>query len=276
MFCIYCGLIKDLNLIAEDLLQNEYKIHDFAKTIGEFRRTTLYAGRALLKLALYDQKLLSSTELLPEFIQGEHGKPLIEGNPFYFNISHAGAHIVLSVGDFEQGLDIEQVRARKHFSALAKRVLTKQEFDFLNTKEELEQLNLFIKWWTIKESLIKASGLGLVGIDRLKIEVQTNQIQAPDNQAGFIYTLSLNQLYQHLNIKPNLEPNAQQCSDLFMSCFSQKLFPQIKVLNSSAIEKSKFGFEPNPSLVFDHYLKQLVTLEQSEVKQLNIEQYLVN
>lgn len=231
MFSVYIGLISDLNLMSEQVLQNETKIHEFAQTIGQFRRTTLFAGRTLLKLALVEHNLLQSEQLLPPIENMEHGKPFIPSLSCSFNISHAGSYIALSLGDFEQGIDLEQVRERKSFQALIKRVLSNDEYDYLTLLPESEQLKLFIKWWTIKETLIKESGLGLVGIDQLKIDPYSYKITAPDNPQGVVYTLSLNELYTKLDLYKLLSSEIKEkCLELFLSVFTQDCLPQLNVL----------------------------------------------
>lgn len=85
---------------------------------------------------------------------GAQGKPYLPGGP-RFSLSHSGAWAVLAVDAQPVGVDIELIRPRS--AALAPRVFTADELAWLQTSP----LENFYVLWTRKESILKATGLGL-------------------------------------------------------------------------------------------------------------------
>ncbi|MBR3019447.1 MAG: 4'-phosphopantetheinyl transferase superfamily protein [Clostridia bacterium] len=103
------------------------------------------AGLLLLRvLGLCDESRLRT---------GPYGKPYAPGFPA-FSLSHSGDWCVLVMGDDGIGVDIEQMD-ESHLS-VAPAVFTPGELDWMNEKP----LERFHTLWTLKESLMKATGLG--------------------------------------------------------------------------------------------------------------------
>ncbi|MDO4750415.1 MAG: 4'-phosphopantetheinyl transferase superfamily protein, partial [Eubacteriales bacterium] len=75
-----------------------------------------------------------------------------------FNLSHAGSLVVLGIGDAELGIDVE--RAGRKLSDSVLRCLTPEERSWLE-KVRPEDPTAFFRLWTAKESIMKATGLGL-------------------------------------------------------------------------------------------------------------------
>ncbi|HBL40403.1 MAG TPA: 4-phosphopantetheinyl transferase [Ruminococcaceae bacterium] len=93
-----------------------------------------------------------------ELKYNECGKPFLPGQGSSFNLSHSGDYIALAIGDGTVGVDVEQIDPR-HFD-LAKRIFTQDESEWLN-RNESNKSERFFQLWTLKESAIKAVGLGL-------------------------------------------------------------------------------------------------------------------
>lgn len=85
---------------------------------------------------------------------GAQGRPYLAGGP-QFSLSHSGAWAVLAVDAQPVGVDIELIRPRS--AALAPRVFAADELAWLQTSP----LENFYVLWTRKESILKATGLGL-------------------------------------------------------------------------------------------------------------------
>lgn len=127
------------------------------------------AGRRLLRLALKErygigggegkgEKAKADTEL--ECFLGAHGKPYLRNHPdIYFNISHCKGLVVCAVGDCEVGIDAEPVRPYKE--VLLQKVLSGDERIFMEAAEEAMRPELFFRFWTLKESYVKAVGCGI-------------------------------------------------------------------------------------------------------------------
>ena len=110
-------------------------------------------GRTLLTRAL-------SPASLPEIVFGEQGKPaFVDANPFWFNLSHSGDDIALLVSDEgEVGCDIEVIRPRDNWQALANAVFSVAEHDELERETPEEKLAAFWRIWTRKEAIVKQRG----------------------------------------------------------------------------------------------------------------------
>jgi len=87
---------------------------------------------------------------------GEKGKPYLTGGRMHFNISHSGEYVVLASAGREVGVDIEKMRP--YPAAVAEKVFTAAEREWLYSQNSNEA---FYRLWTAKESIMKASGLGL-------------------------------------------------------------------------------------------------------------------
>lgn len=86
-------------------------------------------------------------------------KPYFPSLPdVHFNLSHSGSFAVCVVSDFEAGCDVEKI-SPKHLG-VARRALSKPEQDFLDSASQGDRLSLFFRLWTLKESFMKATGLG--------------------------------------------------------------------------------------------------------------------
>lgn len=87
-----------------------------------------------------------------------HGKPAMKSGKHYFNLSHSGGYAVLAAADIDIGVDIEQIRD-VHWPTVRK-VFTLQQREQLEQAGEMEQPELFTKYWTECEAVLKLQGTG--------------------------------------------------------------------------------------------------------------------
>ena len=121
----------------------------------EDQRRALWA-ELLLRYALRENGVR-----FPEgFVIGEYGKPYLPGGELFFNLSHAGEWVVCAVSASELGCDIERIG---HGDInVAKRFFTAEEYaDIASKPSPEERAALFCRYWTLKESFLKATGRGL-------------------------------------------------------------------------------------------------------------------
>ena len=86
------------------------------------------------------------------------GKPrLIVPQGVHFNLSHSGKYTVLALSDTEVGVDVQQKRAVD--LRVARRYFSPEEWAHISAAEDKE--GLFYRYWTAKESYLKALGTGL-------------------------------------------------------------------------------------------------------------------
>lgn len=116
------------------------------------------AGWALFRFALFQKAPELAFLPLQELIRfGTHGKPYLKTPLFFFSLSHSGGQVVCAVEDCEVGADIE--RKRKFSPRLARRICTPAEAAFIASEENAD--DALTRLWTMKESYMKYTGLGL-------------------------------------------------------------------------------------------------------------------
>ena len=94
------------------------------------------------------------------YAYGEYGKPALpDKEGFFFNFSHSGEFVIVAVSDREIGCDIERIKPVK--LKLAKYAFTPQEYEMILLSDEDMRDDLFCRFWTLKESYMKAVGKGL-------------------------------------------------------------------------------------------------------------------
>jgi 4'-phosphopantetheinyl transferase len=93
--------------------------------------------------------------------RGDQGKPhLLNHSDLLFNVSHSGAVGLLAVSARgELGIDIEQVREVPHWTEIVREYFEASEQELLLRPER--SARMFLSYWTRKEAVAKATGLGL-------------------------------------------------------------------------------------------------------------------
>jgi len=106
------------------------------------------------------------------FERGEHGKPRLAG--LQFNLSHTGNALLLGVSrHIELGVDLESAtRPVRSVAELARRWFAPGEAQALAALPETVQAHAFLRLWTCKEAVLKASGAGISsGLERVEFEL---------------------------------------------------------------------------------------------------------
>lgn len=118
------------------------------------RRRTV-AGEKLLRDVMAEKMGVAAKEI--NISRTDDGKPVIEGSPLHFSISHSGPFVVCAVDENEIGVDIEVVRASD--AKFIQRVCSEAEINYirLGTSGDLMR---FWEIWTAKEALFKLTGKG--------------------------------------------------------------------------------------------------------------------
>lgn len=91
----------------------------------------------------------------------ENGKPCLAGIPdICFSLSHSGCMAMCALAEQEVGCDVEKKEALD--PALAEYAMTKEELKRIySLKDPQKQEEMFFRIWTLKESYMKATGLGM-------------------------------------------------------------------------------------------------------------------
>ncbi|MCD6050333.1 MAG: 4'-phosphopantetheinyl transferase [Verrucomicrobia bacterium] len=100
------------------------------------------------------------------FRYGPNGKPEMRASDaagaLPFNVSHSGQFALYAVaGEWEVGVDIEQVRPVGDMEDMARTVLSADEWERWRTLNVRVKPAVFFDCWTKKEAILKARGTGL-------------------------------------------------------------------------------------------------------------------
>ncbi len=146
------------------------------------RHANLFGKLLLLEgLKIYG----ASNNVLNELQYNEYSRPFIKGN-IDINISHSGGYVICAIGkDVRIGVDIEEIK-EIDFSDF-KSVMTDEQWSTI--KKSPDPIKMFFKFWTFKESMIKADSRGL-SIPLLDIHIKDNIVNY-DNQNWYLKELKL-------------------------------------------------------------------------------------
>lgn len=133
-----------------------------AETVARLRpadRKRLSLGAGLLLRHALRERGLDPDAVRVE--PGAHGKPYLPDVPnVCFNLSHSGEYALCAVSDHPVGCDVEKLAAPE--LRVAERFFAPEELALLRAEHDAAaQARLFYRLWTLKESFLKATGLGL-------------------------------------------------------------------------------------------------------------------
>lgn len=121
-----------------------------------------HAGRRLIRVVL--GKLLGVGPAEVRLLESERGALSLDPNHgcrLRFNLSHTEGLVVLAVAETDVGVDVEWLDRPGRTVELADRYFAPSEVASLKALPEVIQRDRFFDLWTLKESYIKARGLGL-------------------------------------------------------------------------------------------------------------------
>lgn len=138
-------------------------------------------------LMLFDDVEMSRYQDL-EWKYNEHGKPYLEGGP-YFSISHCKAGIAVAIDDAPIGIDIETIR---HANVdLVERTMNEKE------RLGIRELGMreFTRLWTQKEAIVKAEGTGIYSFEQLQTILDNGHWTLDTfEKDNYIYSIAYGQL----------------------------------------------------------------------------------
>jgi 4'-phosphopantetheinyl transferase len=159
-------------------IDSEEQIRNFSKLLStkELNKISLYRfkkdqhlfiiTRAFIRIILSKYSRVSPDSWV--FKIGEKGKPEIDYSKsndlskIKFNISHTENLIICGITKSNSlGVDVEHCYPRSDVLSIANQYFSTSEIDDLNDLPISETHNRFFDYWTLKESYIKACGMGL-------------------------------------------------------------------------------------------------------------------
>jgi 4'-phosphopantetheinyl transferase len=127
----------------------------------EALRRRYVIGRASLRWVL--GRMLGLDPSAVPIVRGARGRPRLDGDPSLdFNISHTEGVALVGVTRMGRiGVDVEREERDVNADGLARKFLTDGERDTLAPLDERARRALFLRYWTCKEAMSKATGDGL-------------------------------------------------------------------------------------------------------------------
>lgn len=96
--------------------------------------------------------------ILPNLSYNSHGKPYLTDFPqIHFNLSHCDGLAVCAVGTASMGVDSEKIRPMR--TRVLQRSFSPEEASAVLESENPDEI--FFRYWTLKESYVKAIGIGV-------------------------------------------------------------------------------------------------------------------
>lgn len=143
------NVLTYLPIEKQNKIRKFRKIEDVQKAIIS---DLLVRTNIIKKLGLKNENILLK--------KNHFGKPFLKDfDNFHFNVSHSDEWIVCAFNDSSIGIDVEKIKQIDY--KIAERFFSKQEYEALLDRESSQRLMFFYDLWTLKESYIKAIGIGL-------------------------------------------------------------------------------------------------------------------
>ena len=127
------------------------------------------------------KKLLAEENIINfEFKLGKYEKPYIHDNEnIYFNLSHSGKMVLCAISDREVGADIE-INDPEIDLKIAKNYFYNEEYKSIMKSDNPS--DEFCKYWVLKESYMKYTGLGFnLDLDSFEIVIEDKIHLREDN-----------------------------------------------------------------------------------------------
>ena len=144
---------------------------------------------------------------LGDLEKNENGVPLpFNGN--YWSVTHKTEYVAGVIAREKIGIDLEKIRPFKE--ALYKKAASENEWELSNT----DKIALFFRYWTSKESVLKASGTGVRDLLKCRIE------RIIDDNHLVIYYKERRWYIEHYYFKGHIASVVKNSSDVEWAFFS--------------------------------------------------------
>jgi 4'-phosphopantetheinyl transferase len=178
LWLAYVDEITDARLLAEcRLLLSQEEQRQQLHFHFERDRHRYLVTRAMVRTVL--SKYVAIAPSCWRFVINDYGRPSIAtehaaARGIEFNVSHTDGLVVIGVTrERAIGVDVENVRTREADIEIADRYFAPEEVLELRALPDERQKQRFFEYWTLKESYIKARGLGLsIPLDRFAFHLE--------------------------------------------------------------------------------------------------------
>ena len=175
LWCSFTSDVPDATLPDYRALLSDSERQQEGRFYFERDRRRYVVTRALVRTVLSRYAPVAPTDWV--FANNPYGKPLIanadpEARAIAFNVTHTDGLVILGVTfGGALGIDVENVRTRAAPLEVAGAFFAPEEVAALGMVPPARQPQRFYEYWTLKESYIKARGLGLsIPLDRFSFQ----------------------------------------------------------------------------------------------------------
>ncbi len=145
---------------VDDALLSDAERVRASRFLRDQDRNRWVAARAGLRRVLALETGQDAASL--EFALTAHGKPTLQGERIFFNVSHSGSlGIIATSAHSPLGVDIESGARLTELDGLAEIVMSPTERQSFNRLDVPRRRQAFLRLWTRKEAVLKADGRGL-------------------------------------------------------------------------------------------------------------------
>ncbi|MGI5977830.1 MAG: 4'-phosphopantetheinyl transferase family protein, partial [Candidatus Limivicinus sp.] len=134
---------------------SDYRMSRLKNLKGKMQRQQSIGAGLLLNYAI--QRLAPGMGIPPDIVTGKYGKPELRGGELFFSLSHSKNMAACAVSDGEIGIDIQITSDGSE--KLIKRIFREDERKYIESHPDRQYA--FTELWSLKESYIKARGMGL-------------------------------------------------------------------------------------------------------------------
>uniref|UniRef100_T1JM81 L-aminoadipate-semialdehyde dehydrogenase-phosphopantetheinyl transferase n=1 Tax=Strigamia maritima TaxID=126957 RepID=T1JM81_STRMM len=176
-------------LLAGRCIQPEEKARISRFVYKKDAKAAMVIGRLMLRKLINEYLKIEYSQVRLD--RTEKGKPFLVNelpagsSSLNFNLSHNGKYVVLA-GEpkFQVGIDVMRANSlggktvASFFHTMARQFTRDEWTSILNPGEEMQQLSRFYRFWCLKESYVKAVGVGIgFNIQRLNFAIKSEKIE---------------------------------------------------------------------------------------------------
>ena len=183
------GLLESVGVKRREKILRYYKSEDRKRSLG--------AGIII-------EQILKENGLSEDHLKySENGKPVADN--LFFNVSHAGDYVVGVSSDCDVGCDIEKIIDTPF--EIAEHYFNQSEIEYI--KSESDKNKAFFTLWTLKESYMKMTGMGMsLPLDSFEI-IKTEKefvLGRSQEKHGFFKTIEFDDhIFSICSEKENIE-----------------------------------------------------------------------
>lgn len=188
-----CQFLELLALLPDDLRERNQRFLRW-----QDQHANLF-GKLLLMKALSYYNVTNNISKLMAYDQ--YKRPYLTLPKYDFNISHSGDYVICAIAqNIRLGIDIEKINNRNFDNF--ENSMTTQQWEEIHASNN--SLQVFYKYWTIKESVSKADGRGFF-IPYNKLEVIDNTVQY-EGKLWFLQDINIAEEYSVTMAANKLSP----------------------------------------------------------------------